>query len=274
MKKTSKSIQEARKKEEERLKGFFKGFLILISLVAIGLFALYQYLHYKEGFTIYFNNYNIQDEYARFLVETNDNFIDKMLMFEDIVREKEDYTEYSDEDKEILKNIILSENSILSRLNNTKPNKEKNADYEDLFDNMTYAYALYIQGQLMKMEYILQTKDGLDIERYTLGESITNLIGNFIIEYAAIANEVRNTSYESNYSVLDGLEYNLGTANAKNIERDEDGKIIINDSDTYLYLPENEEYSTISSEDDKGNIEETNINDTVEDFVKDFKDIQ
>ena len=36
-------------------------------------------------------------------------------------------------------------------------------------------------------------------------------------------------------------------------------------------IPENEEYSTISSKDEEGNIEETNINDTVENFVEDFK---
>ena len=42
----------------------------------------------KEGFTLYFSPYNIQDEYAHFLVDVNDDFVKKMLMFEDVVRDK------------------------------------------------------------------------------------------------------------------------------------------------------------------------------------------
>lgn len=260
-------------------------FLGLFSLLlVIGLFSLYQYLHYTEGFTIYFSNYNIQNEYARFLIEVNDDFIDKMVMFEDIVRDKETYKDYSDFEKQQLSDIIVTENSILSRLANTPPT-DANLDYRELHENISESYALYIQGQLMKMEYILQTENGMDSERFTLGDSVTNLVGNFIIEYNGISNEIRETSYTSKYSVLDGFDYNLGTADSIDIERDENGNIIIDKDDIYLYLPESEGTTTDTSDkkeestenDKESNNSNSNIkidNDDLSDFIEDFLEIQ
>lgn len=258
-------------------------FLVLfLSLVVIGLISLYYYLHITEGFTIYFSNYNIQKEYARFLIEVNDDFIDKMVMFEDIVRNKQSYEEYTDLEKQKLSDIIVSENSILSRLANTPPT-DANLDYRELHENITESYALYIQGQLMKMEYILQTQEGMDMERYTLGDSVTNLVGNFIIEYNGISNKVRKTNYEAKYSILDGFEYNLGTANSLDIERDEEGNILINEDDIYLYLPETEgttindsSESTLEEENQEivkpsqsnTNIDKEGLNNFIEDFLK------
>ena len=251
-------------KKKEFIKGFFKYLGIFILLFFIGLFALYKYLNYTEGFTIYFSPYNIQNQYARFLIDINDDFIDKMVMFENIVKSNSKVEDYSDYEKEQLSDIIVAENSILSRLMNTAPN-DANLDYQDLYDNITQSYALYIQGQLMKMEWILQTQDGMDEERYILGDSVTNLMGNFIIEYNAISNAVRETTFDCKYTVLDGLDYNLGDATASQIERDENGNIIIEDDKTYLYIPENE----------KTSIKENEITtEEVDEFIDDFKELQ
>lgn len=260
-------------KKESKVLSFFKYFLLLISLIIIGLFSLYEYLHIKEGFTIYFSNYDIQTEYARFLIEINDDFVDKMVLFENITRNKESYEDYAESEKEQLTNIILAENTILSRLDNTSPN-DSNLDYNELYENVLQSYALYIQGQLMKMEYILQTDVGLSYERYKLGDSVTNLIGNFIIEYGELSNKVRTTTYECKYKVLDGLDYNLGTAEDVDIERDEDGNIILDEDKTYLYLPEDENTTTKES---NSSLQDENVsitNKDLENYINGFMNIQ
>lgn len=271
-----KIVKEDKKEQKEQSKpSFFKTLItktfLFLSFLFIGLFALYQYLHITEGFTIYISNYDIQTEYARFLIDINEEFIDKMLMYEDVVRNKQTFEDYSEFEKEKLSDIIIAENSILSRLKNTAPN-DKNLDYNELYDNITKSYALYIQGQLMQMEYILQTDEGLDGERFTLGESITNLMGNFIIEYGVLSNEIRDTDYELKYSVLDGLGYNLGTAEDVDIERDEDGKLILDEDSTYLYIPEDEEFVIREGEEDEQTVELDQ--DLINGFIKDFDNIQ
>lgn len=273
---STKIVKEDKKEQKEKNKPSFlktlitKTFLFL-SFLFIGLFALYQYLHITEGFTIYISNYDIQTEYARFLIDINEEFIDKMLMYEDVVRNKQTFEDYSEFEKEKLSDIIIAENSILSRLKNTAPS-DKNLDYNELYDNITKSYALYIQGQLMQMEYILQTDEGLDGERFTLGESITNLMGNFIIEYGVLSNKIRETDYELKYSVLDGLGYNLGTAEDVDIERDEDGKLILDEDSTYLYIPEDEEFVIREGEEDEQTVELDQ--DLINGFIKDFDNIQ
>lgn len=269
-------VKEDKKEQKEKNKpSFFKTLItktfLFLSFLFIGLFALYQYLHITEGFTIYISNYDIQTEYARFLIDINEEFIDKMLMYEDVVRNKQTFEDYSEFEKEKLSDIIIAENSILSRLKNTAPS-DKNLDYNELYDNITKSYALYIQGQLMQMEYILQTDEGLDGERFTLGESITNLMGNFIIEYGVLSNKIRETDYELKYSVLDGLGYNLGTAEDVDIERDEDGKLILDEDSTYLYIPEDEEFVIREGEEDEQTIELDQ--DLINGFIKDFDNIQ
>ena len=273
---STKIVKEDKKEQKEKNKPSFlktlitKTFLFL-SFLFIGLFALYQYLHITEGFTIYISNYDIQTEYARFLIDINEEFIDKMLMYEDVVRNKQTFEDYSEFEKEKLSDIIIAENSILSRLKNTAPS-DKNLDYNELYDNITKSYALYIQGQLMQMEYILQTDEGLDGERFTLGESITNLMGNFIIEYGVLSNKIRETDYELKYSVLDGLGYNLGTAEDVDIERDEDGRLILDEDSTYLYIPEDEEFVIREGEEDEQTVELDQ--DLINGFIKDFDNIQ
>lgn len=273
-----KELLEKKEKRKKKILHIVEGIILFIVLLFIGLFALYQYLHIKEGFTIYFSNYNIQNEYARFLVEINDDFIKKMIMFDDVIVDKNSYEEYSEEEIEYLSNIILAENSILSRLNNTPPDDNLNFDYKDVYSNMTYAYALYIQGQLMQMEYIMQTTDGLNTERYVIGESVTNLMGNFIIEYAALSNKVRGTSYASRYSVMDGLPYNLGTAEEMVLERDENGNIIIDPDKIYLYLPDDEDIvekeSSKEELDGEDLVDVSEIQGDVENFLEDFLEIQ
>ena len=272
-----KLIREEKERHSKKIKEFFKYVLLFFFLLFLGLFCLYQYLHLKEGFTLYFSPYNIQDEYAHFLVDVNDDFVKKMLMFEDIVRNKETYEDYDEDDIEYLSNVILAENNILSRLKNTPPDSKLNFDYQELYDNITYAYALYIQGQLMKMEYIMQTKDGLEFERYTIGESVTNLMGNFIIEYSALSNKVRGTSFASEYSVLDGLPFNLGTAEATDIIKDEDGNIILDADRTYLYLPDGLDYVEKEPEEGETSEESEDVGDLKEDitdYIDDYLEIQ
>lgn len=254
----SQKIKEERNKKIQKI---MKNFSMFVILVFIGLYSLYLYLHYTEGFTLYISPYDIQKEYARFLIELNDDFIDKMVMFEEVVDISKKPEDYTDNEKEKINNIVIAENTILSRLDSTPPNKD-NKDFEKIYENMKESFALYIQGQLMKVEYIYQTSESISDEKFVLGDSVTNLIGNFIIEYNELSNSIRNTDYKMKYTVLTGVKDIFGDADIEKIERDEDGKIIIDKDKEYIYIPENEELKT-----------KENLNDIVEDFsnIKDNK---
>lgn len=219
------------------MKKIMKYFAIFLLLLIIGLTSLYTYLHYTEGFTIHFSTYNIQKEYAKFLIEINDDFIDKMVLFEKIAVDGKPLENYTEEEKMAIKDIIISENNILSRLQNTKP-IESNLDYEELYNDISKSYALYIQGQIMKMEYIYQTTEGLSDERFTIGDSVTTLVGNFIIEYDQLINNIRNTDYYMKYTVMDGLDLNIGNMQKEKIELDKDGNIILDENKDYIYTPQ------------------------------------
>lgn len=238
------------KKEKKKLgrKNFIRLTLLTIGLFIFSLIGIYEYFHYTKGFTIYFQNYSIENEYARFLIEINDSFIENMISFDDTAKEDRNYDDYSDFEKEKLSNIIIAEGEIISRLANTKPS-DKNLDYEELYDNMLKSYALYIQGQVMKMDYIYQTEEGLTTERFTLGDSLTTLIGNFIIEYNTIINKIRGTSYNYKYSVADGFNIITGDLEQSPVEYDEDDNLILDEDKNYLYLPEGVEKDSSLGED-------------------------
>ena len=224
------------KKSKKILKvlGIILGIFLTLFLI---LFCIYRYYHYTTGFTIYFHNYNYENEYGKFLIEINDSFIENMISFDDTAREERDYSSYSETEKKQLSNVIVAEGELISRMENTPPS-DKNADYEELYTNMLKSYALYIQGQTMKLDYIFQTQEGMDSERFTLGESITKLVGNFIIEYSPIVNNVRGTDYYYKYSATDIFGMITGDFEQVPVERDEDGNLILDEDKNYLFLPE------------------------------------
>ena len=233
--KTPEQIKKEKKKKN--ISYILKAIFFVILLTVCTLFAIYEYFHYTKGFTIYFQSYNIENEYGRFLIEINDEFIENMVSFDDTAKEGKSYEEYSDFEKEKLSNIIVAEGNLMSRLENTKPS-DKNIDYQELYQNMLKSYALYVQGQVMKMDYIYQTEEGMSEERFTLGDSLTTLIGNFIIEYNQITNNIRNTSYSYKYSVADGFDIKTGDFEQTPVEYDEDGNLILDENKSYLYLPD------------------------------------
>lgn len=237
-----------KEKTKKNILYVFKIISIIILLTICTLLAIYQYFHYTKGFTIYFQSYNIENEYGRFLIEINDEFIENMISFDDTAYEGKSYDEYSDFEKEKLSNIIVAEGNLISRLENTKPS-DKNIDYQDLYQNMLKSYALYIQGQVMKMDYIYQTEEGMSEERFTLGDSLTTLIGNFIIEYNQITNKVRNTSYNYKYSVANGFDIKTGDFEQTPVEYDENGNLILDENKSYLYLPDGIESNSTLGED-------------------------
>ncbi len=229
--------------EEKKTKKSKKIFKILGSIVLffvtifLILFCVYKYYHFTTGFTIYFYNYNYENEYGKFLIESNDAFIENMVSFDNTARSGRDAESYSQMEKDKLSNIIVAEGEIISKMENNAPS-DKNADYEEVYVNMLKSYALYIQGQTMQMEYIFQTEEGLSDERFVLGESITKLVGNFIIEYAPIVNEIRGTNYYYKYSATDMFDMITGDFEQIPAEYDEDGNLILDEDKNYLFLPE------------------------------------
>ena len=143
--KTPEELKKENKKEN--IKNIFKLILLVLGLTICTLFAIYQYFHYTKGFTIYFQSYSIENEYGRFLIEINDDFIENMISFDETAYEGKTFDEYTDFEKEKLSNIIVAEGNLISRLENTRPS-DANLDYEELYENMLKSYALYLQGQL------------------------------------------------------------------------------------------------------------------------------
>lgn len=253
--KSSEELKKEQKKDKIKanILKWIKNLILFLGLIIFILFGVYQFFHYTKGFTIYFQNYSLENEYGRFLIEINDKFIENMISFDDTSSEGKDFSEYTDFDKEKLSNIIIAEGNLISRLENTAPS-DKNLDYKELYQNMLESYALYIQGQVMKMDYIYQTQEGMDSERFTLGDSLTTLIGNFIIEYNVLVNNVRNTDYDFTYSVADGFDIKTGDFLQTPVEYDEDGNLILDEEQNYLFLPEGfEEESTLDEDIDSIN---------------------
>ena len=231
---------KVKEKKPSKTKKNFK-VLGIICLVIVTIFllllAIYKYFNYTTGFTIYFYDYNYENEYGRFLIEQNDAFIENMVAFDNTAKVSRDYSSYSEAEKKELSNIVVAEGEIISRMENNAPS-DKNADYEELYTNMLKSYALYIQGQSMELEYIYQTAEGIDNERFTLGESVTKLLGNFIIEYNPIVNDIRGTDYYYKYSATDMFGIITGDFEQEPVQRDEDGNLIIDENKNYLFLPE------------------------------------
>lgn len=239
----------------------------------VGLVFLYCYLHMTEGFFIKFHTYDIQEQYGRFLIETNDDFIDRMNMFENIAIADKKQEDYTDKEKEKLDNIVIAENTLLSNLENTPPT-DINSDYKEVYDNMLQAYALYIQGQIIKMEFIYDVKDenstvtSTSDEKFVLGDSVSNLTGNFIIEYNQIIQDIRKTNYKMKYSVLDGFDIKTGDVEQIPIEKDSTGNIIVDKNKNYIYLPDN---ITVT---DTKNENEVNLKENVDKLTENFTSLQ
>lgn len=193
---------------------------------------------------------DVQLDYGQYLVDTQDKMIERTLEFAGLAEDTNRV--YTDEEKERITNELLKQNKLLKELQKNPPN-ESNEDYVQIYNDILKIFSFYIQGETMQANYIYGYKDHyladekfaddtVRQETYTMGLALCNMMGNMMLNNYTYINNVRNTQYESKYTIIpvDDLESYLKST-------DEEREEILNSST----LEEVEDYihgkTTISS---------------------------
>ncbi len=200
--------QQRRQRDAKRffflwLRRLIVGYVLCMSIYFVWMFAI-------QGVTIEYVG-NVQRNYAKFLVEQNDEFIGYMIEFEGLTAKTK--TVYTDGEKQLIKENLEKQNAFLKKIQKRSPNG-KNADYLDLYQDMLQIYAFYIQGEIMKAEYCYQydtnftlensfSGSGASLESYTMGQELCNMMGNMILNNFKYINEIRGTNYSSKHNILE-----------------------------------------------------------------------
>lgn len=152
----------------------------------------------------------IQDNYAKYMVEKNDEFIDYMLEFEEMMSTPQRM--YSEEEVSELSKNLVKQNALMKTLQKNPPNTE-NKDYLEIYKDYLKLYAFYIQGEVMRVEYVSAYKpeytleeiqNGTDAkdETYIMGVELCNMMGALILENSILVNEIRGTNYNSKFDII------------------------------------------------------------------------
>lgn len=179
------------------------GYVLCMSVYFIWLFAI-------QGVTIDYVG-NVQRNYAKFLVNQNDEFIGYMIEFEALTAKTN--AVYTDSEKDAIKTNLEKQNDFLQMMQKRAPN-EKNSDYLDIYQDMLQIYAFYIQGEIMKAEYCYKydsnftlensfSGSGASLESYTMGQELCNMMGNMILNNFKYINEIRDTNYTSKHNIIE-----------------------------------------------------------------------
>ena len=205
--------QAKRERDQKRftmmwIKRFIVAYLLCMVVYVVYLFAF-------QGLTIEFIG-NIQKEYAKFLVQENDEFVTLMVEFEALTSKTQET--YTDAEKEAIQQNLEKQNEFLKKLQKRSPNAD-NADYVDLYQDILQIYAFYIQGEIMIAEYCYAfdatftlenqySNSETSLETYTTGKGLCNMFGNMILNNYKYINDIRDTSYKSQHNIVE-----LGSSN-------------------------------------------------------------
>lgn len=149
----------------------------------------------------------IQENYAEYLIKQNDKFVDKMLEFEDFTKEYK--REFSEEELNLIAKNIEDKNNIMIDLQQNPPDYS-NKEYAEIYKDILKVYAFYIQGEVLRVEYISnykseytmeEIKAGKDAkeETYIMGVQLCNMMGSLILENPTIVNEIKDTNIPTRY---------------------------------------------------------------------------
>lgn len=202
------SLNEKRQRDAKRFFLLWLRRFIICYFAIMAIYFTYVFAIKKTKVTFIGN---IQRNYAKFLVEQNDEFVNYMIEFEDLTSKTND--EYSDEEKDLIKQNLEKQNAFLSNLQKRAPN-DSNSDYLDLYQDMLQIFAFYIQGEVMKAEYCyaysnnytLENKysdKNVGMETYTMGQELCNMMGNMILNNFRYINEIRGTNYQSTHNIVE-----------------------------------------------------------------------
>ena len=157
----------------------------------------------------------IQDNYPQYMVDINDEFIGYMLEFEKLLEEPQ--REYSEEELKAISDNLEKQNNVMIKLQKTPPNGA-NKDYLGVYKDYLKLYAFYIQGEVMRVEYVSayrnqytqeEIQNGLSAneETYVIGIELCNMMGTLILENPIIVNKIHNTNADSIYDVINLEEW-------------------------------------------------------------------
>ena len=201
-------------KEMGKLKYFICTILLTILFLSIFIGGYFVYSINFRGMNIT-NVGKIQDNYPQYMVDINDEFIGYMLEFEKLLEEPQ--REYSEEELKAISDNLEKQNNVMIKLQKTPPNGA-NKDYLGVYKDYLKLYAFYIQGEVMRVEYVSayrnqytqeEIQNGLSAneETYVIGIELCNMMGTLILENPIIVNKVHNTNADSIYDVINLEEW-------------------------------------------------------------------
>ena len=181
----------------------------MILFFALIMTGYYFYNINVRGMTIT-NVAKIQDNYPAYMVKINDEFVDYMVEFEDLL--KEPRRVYSKEELQKISENMNNQNKLMITLQKNPPNKD-NKDYLEVYKDYLKLYAFYIQGEVMRVEFVSaykeeytqeEIRDNLvaSEENYIIGIELCNMMGTMILENPVIVNKIHNTDVQSKHDVI------------------------------------------------------------------------
>ena len=191
-------------------KKYYIGVSILMTVFFFLIMTGYYFYNVEVRGMRITNIEKIQKNYPQYMVDINDEFVDYMLEFEELV--KEPRRVYSKDELAKISENLSKQNDIMTRLQKNPPNAE-NRDYLEIYKDYLKLYAFYIQGEVMRVEYISAYKDeytqeeiqnnlAANDETYILGVELCNMMGTMILENPIIVNKIHNTTANSKHEVI------------------------------------------------------------------------
>lgn len=156
----------------------------IVSFIVLYSVLVYAYINFSmtaRGIEIWFPQRK-QADYGSFLVEKNQGFLDLMVSFDDIVSQED--IRLCEQTEESIHRNLKEKNQIIKTLRRIPPSEENYA-YLSVYHDMINVYAFYIQGEVMKLEYLYKKEAGGDVsnsELFFLGEQMCNLMGNSVLD--------------------------------------------------------------------------------------------
>lgn len=153
---------------------------------------------------------NPQDDYATFLMKTNDAFVLGMYDFSNLMERLdtgEDNKSLCDE----MSKIVVNQNNLVKEIEKNAPNNE-NADFYDLTENVRELYLFYLQGEIYLLEQGYYPKEERNESLLGMGNALTNTMGDTILKLPDKINGIRSTNIIPNYSYVpkDDVEKSVG----------------------------------------------------------------
>ena len=191
-------------------KKYFAGLFLLMFLFFGIIMTGYYFFNVEVRGMKITNVGKIQDDYPQYMVNINDEFVDYMIEFEELVKEPQRV--YSEDEITAISENLTKQNNLMIELQKNPPNVN-NKDYLEIYKDYLKLYAFYIQGEVMRVEYVSAYKteytpeeiqSGLiaNEETYILGVELCNMMGTMILENPIIVNKIHNTNAQSKHEVI------------------------------------------------------------------------